>query len=453
MHRDVRVPRKPDVASGRPAHDATADNQRLFESQSATLKLKWVAGHDGRARLLEPSTAKYPGMALVGHLNFVHPNRIQVIGEAEIKYLQNSPKPRARRRCASSSVASARPRWWSPTASRSTRISRPNPGARAWRCSPRRCRVRWSSTTSSSTSRARSRPRLTVHGVYMEVLGMGVLLTGEAGIGKSELALELLSRGHRLIAARRRRASSASARTLVGQCPGSFRIISRCAGLGILDIRLMFGETAVRHRKKLHLSVRLEKLDRSRMGKIDRLQAQQRTRAILDVEIPEVIKRYVAPGRNLAVLVEAATRAHILRTWGINPLEDLVKRHQALLEKRLMSFFIVSGPSGLGQNHRTASARGCRASTASTQPAGGIAAAFRRPDRQRPSRTPEHRHRHRRAQPRVSRGRSCRVSNNCRHRHPVLRRVPGVEEQNLVKRFKETRRKHPMTDDANAAAR
>ena len=103
-------------------------------------------------------------------------------------------------------------------------------------------------------------------------------------------------------------------------------------GLGILDIRLMFGETAVRHRKKLHLSVRLEKLDRSRMAKIDRLQAQQRTRAILDVEIPEVML-YVAPGRNLAVLVEAATRSHILRTWGINPLEDLVKRHQALLEK------------------------------------------------------------------------------------------------------------------------
>ena len=129
----------------------------LFESQAATLKLKWVAGHDGRARLLEPSTAKYPGMALVGHLNFVHPNRIQVIGEAEIKYLQKLSKtarPAALRqlfgceRTAAVVIANG---------AKIDPISRPNPDARAWRCSPRRCQARWSSTTSSSTSRARLR--------------------------------------------------------------------------------------------------------------------------------------------------------------------------------------------------------------------------------------------------------------------------------------------------------
>ena len=164
----------------------------LFESQSASLKLKWVAGRAGRERLLEPSTAKYPGMALVGHLNFVHANRIQVIGEAEVKYLRQLGKTERREavqrlfgheRTAAIVVAS---------------------GAKVdadLKAEAERTRLALLSTPLPSPvvidnlqfylTRALA-PRLTVHGVYMEVLGMGVLLTGEAGIGKSELALELL---------------------------------------------------------------------------------------------------------------------------------------------------------------------------------------------------------------------------------------------------------------------
>ncbi|OGI40017.1 MAG: hypothetical protein A2V91_02935 [Candidatus Muproteobacteria bacterium RBG_16_64_10] len=304
----------------------------LFESQSASLKLKWVAGREGRERLLEPSTAKYPGMALVGHLNFVHANRIQVIGEAEVKYLRKlgkTERPEAMQRLFG--------------CERTAAVVVAN-GARVdadLKAGAERARLALFATPLPSPvvidnlqfylTRALA-PRLTVHGVYMEVLGMGVLLTGEAGIGKSELALELLSRGHRLIADDAVEFIRVGPDVLVGQCPGELSDYLEVRGLGILDIRLMFGETAVRHRKKLHLIVRLEKLDRSRMGKIDRLQVKQRTHAIMDVEIPEVML-YVAPGRNLAVLVEAATRSYILRTWGINPLEDFIKRHQALIEK------------------------------------------------------------------------------------------------------------------------
>lgn len=304
----------------------------LFESQSAPLTLKWVAGQEGRTRLLEPSTAKYPGMALVGHLNFVHPNRIQVIGEAEVKYLHRQSKTER--------LAALKQLFGSE---RTAAVVIAN-GAKVdadLKAEAERAHLALFTTPLPSPvvidnlqfylTRALA-PRLTVHGVYMEVLGMGVLLTGEAGIGKSELALELLSRGHRLIADDAVEFIRVGPDVLVGQCPGELSDYLEVRGLGILDIRLMFGETAVRHRKKLHLIVRLEKLDRTQMGKIDRLQAQQRTRAILDVAIPEVML-YVAPGRNLAVLVEAATRSYILRTWGINPLEDLVKRHQALLAK------------------------------------------------------------------------------------------------------------------------
>lgn len=304
----------------------------LFESQSASLKLKWVAGREGRERLLEPSTAKYPGMALVGHLNFVHANRIQVIGEAEVKYLRKLGKTERRE---------AVQRLFGCERTAAVVVAN---GARVdadLKAGAGRARLALFATPLPSPvvidnlqfylTRALA-PRLTVHGVYMEVLGMGVLLTGEAGIGKSELALELLSRGHRLIADDAVEFIRVGPDVLVGQCPGELSDYLEVRGLGILDIRLMFGETAVRHRKKLHLIVRLEKLDRSRMGRIDRLQVKQRTHAIMDVEIPEVML-YVAPGRNLAVLVEAATRSYILRTWGINPLEDFIKRHQALIEK------------------------------------------------------------------------------------------------------------------------
>jgi len=304
----------------------------LFECQTAGLKLRWVAGRAGGERLLEPSTAKHPGMALVGHLNFVHPNRVQVIGEAEVRYLQRLAKP-ARRQALADLFGSAR-----------TAVVIVANGARVdadLKAEADKARMALFATPHPSPvvidnlqfylTRALA-PRITVHGVYMEVLGMGVMLTGEAGIGKSELALELLSRGHRLIADDAVEFIRVGPDVLVGQCPGELSDYLEVRGLGILDIRLMFGETAVRHRKKLHLIVRLEKLDRQHMGRIDRLQAQQRTRDILDVAVPEVAL-YVASGRNLAVLVEAATRSYILRTWGINPLEDFIKRHQALLEK------------------------------------------------------------------------------------------------------------------------
>jgi HPr kinase/phosphorylase len=169
-------------------------------------------------------------------------------------------------------------------------------------------------------------PRVTVHGVYMEVMGMGVLITGESGIGKSELALELLSRNHRLIADDAVEFVRVGPDVIVGQCPTLLSDFLEVRGLGILDIRLMFGETAVRHKKKLHLIVHLESIQRQKMSKIDRLQTTQRTRSILDVDIPEVAL-FVGPGRNLAVLVEAATRAYILRMWGFDPLEEFMKRH------------------------------------------------------------------------------------------------------------------------------
>lgn len=304
----------------------------LFEQQSAALKLKWIAGRTGQNRLLEPTTAKYPGMALVGHLNRIHPNRVQVIGKQELAYLK---KLTARERSTLLGEVFTCKRTAAVIVSGNRR-----PAAELAREADTHGLALFSSGLPSPVvidhlqyylTRALA-PRITVHGVYLEVMGMGVLITGESGIGKSELALELLSRNHRLIADDAVELVRVGPDVLVGQCPHVLSDYLEVRGLGVLDVRLMFGETAVRHKKRLHLIVHMEQIHKDKHSKIDRLQAQQKTRRLLDVEVPEV-SLYVGPGRNLAVLVEAATRAYILRVWGINPLEDFIKRQQAVIKK------------------------------------------------------------------------------------------------------------------------
>ena len=305
----------------------------LFEAQSATLKLSWVGGREGGDRLLEPATAKFPGMALVWHLNFVHPNRVQVIGEMELDYLKRLS--REERKVQVATLFNCR-----TTAAVVIASDAKVPADLGQAADEARLALFTSPLPSPVVidhlqyhlARALA-PRITIHGVYLEVMGMGVLLTGESGIGKSELALELLSRQHRLIADDCVEFVRVGPDVLVGQSPGgALSDYLEVRGLGILDIRTMFGETAVRHKKKLHLIVRMEKMDKRRLHKLDRLQAQQLTRTVIDVEVPEVVL-FVGPGRNLAVLVEAAVRSYILRMWGIDTLRDFMQRQQALITR------------------------------------------------------------------------------------------------------------------------
>lgn len=305
----------------------------LFDTQSAALKLKWVAGRAGGDRLLEPTTARFPGMALVGHLNFVHPNRVQVIGVAELDYLR---RLNARTRAAQIQSLCG----YAATAAIAVANNARAPADLKQVADAQNLALFTSPLPSPVLierlqhylTRALA-PKVTVHGVYMEVLGMGVLITGESGIGKSELALELLSRNHRLIADDAVEFIRVGPDVLVGQSPGAtLSDYLEVRGLGILDIRTMFGETAVRHRKRLHLIVRMERPDKRRLRKLDRLQAHQLTRTLLDVDIPEVAL-FVGPGRNLAVLVEAAVRSYILRMWGIDTLKDFMQRQQSLIDR------------------------------------------------------------------------------------------------------------------------
>jgi len=166
----------------------------------------------------------------------------------------------------------------------------------------------------------------TRHGVFLDVMGHGVLITGDSGIGKSELALELITRGYRLVADDMVDLYKVASDRLEGRCPALLRDCLEVRGLGILNIRALFGETAVAPQEDLRLIVDLKKMSKLNPGEIDRLEIRSTSQDILGVEIPQV-RIPVAAGRNLAVLVEVAVRNHILLTRGITSTEQFVARH------------------------------------------------------------------------------------------------------------------------------
>jgi len=172
--------------------------------------------------------------------------------------------------------------------------------------------------------------RITLHGVFMDVLGTGVLIMGKSGCGKSELALELISRGHRLVADDAPEFFYVEPNDLRGSCPHNLGDFLEVRGLGILNIKKLFGEAAVKSRKYLHLIVRLES-ELQIESPTERLEGIYRTQTIMGVDIPEIILP-VAPGRNLAVLLECAVRNHNLRQQGYHALDDFSARQMRLLQ-------------------------------------------------------------------------------------------------------------------------
>jgi len=173
--------------------------------------------------------------------------------------------------------------------------------------------------------------RTTRHGVFMDILGLGVLLTGESGLGKSELGLELISRGHGLVADDAVDLYRVSQTALDGRCPELLLNLLEVRGIGLLDIKAIFGETAVRRKMRLKLIVHLvrkETLERE----FERLPYEPLYEDILDVPVRKAIIA-VDAGRNLAVLVEAAVRNTILQLRGIDTYNEFIQRHQRAMER------------------------------------------------------------------------------------------------------------------------
>lgn len=173
-------------------------------------------------------------------------------------------------------------------------------------------------------------PSLTLHGVFMDVSGFGVLLRGQSGIGKSEMALGLINRGHRLVADDAVDLKLIGTETLIGSCPPLLQDFLEVRGLGILNIRVMFGDNAIKDSKRLQLIVKMATFNDEELKHIDRLHGMYRIESILGIEVPEVTIP-VAPGRNLAVLIETAVRNQVLKHNGYDAsAEFILRQHQFL---------------------------------------------------------------------------------------------------------------------------
>jgi HPr kinase/phosphorylase len=303
--------------------------QGLVERVGAALKLRWLTSAPAALRPLrsaDPGTAR---QSLVGSLNCIHPNRLQVIGHPELVYLADLG-PTAHDETIHKLFAAQ------PAAVIFSDDIDPEPlvldlAARAATpvlSSPLGDediigRLRYFLTHALAES-------TTVHGVFMEVLGMGVLLMGDPAIGKSELALDLISRGHRLVADDAPQFARVAPETLDGTCPVLLRDFLEVRGLGVLNIRAMFGESAVAQSRHLHLVINLRAMTSAELASIDRLAGSLSARNILGVTVPEVTMP-VAPGRNLAILVEAAVRHQILRIRGYDAGVDFVERQARVM--------------------------------------------------------------------------------------------------------------------------
>ena len=170
-----------------------------------------------------------------------------------------------------------------------------------------------------------------MHGVFMDILGLGVLITGESGLGKSELGLELISRGQGLVADDAVDLYRINQTTIEGKCPDLLQNLLEVRGIGLLDIRAIFGETAVRRKMRLKLIVHLVRKG-TMENEDERMPYEPLTQDVLGVPVLKVVIQVVV-GRNIAVLVEAAVRNTVLQLRGIDTYQEFVERHRRAMER------------------------------------------------------------------------------------------------------------------------
>jgi HPr kinase/phosphorylase len=306
--------------------------QRLFEDRREKLQLTWIGGQKGASRELTHEALNRPGVGLVGHLNLIHPILIQALGLSDLEYLSTLP-------------AAARAADLTTLCTSETLCIFVCDGADAPAYLVDAC-DHYGAPLFLSQKKSRVfvnllRPYLqrelsevtSSHGVFLDVLGFGILITGDSQIGKSELALELISRGAGLVADDAVELFQIGPETIQGRCPALLRDFLEVRGIGVINIKAIFGETAVRPRKTLRLIVHLERPTEEYFRGLDRLQTKSSSTSILGVEIPTVTLAVVA-GRNLAVLVEAAVRHYILQTRGYDSTKDFLDRHEVAMREQ-----------------------------------------------------------------------------------------------------------------------
>ena len=295
--------------------------QTFVERVMEPLQLELVAGITGQHRVVRSSRIQKPGLALVGHLEYVHTDRVQILGRSELSFLETLSPEQLKTsidRLLALELACI-------LITKNLEI--PTPLLEACQ----RTNTLLIRTPKASSECIRKvltylddllTPRTSVHGVLVDVDGVGVLLTGASGIGKSECALDLVLRGHRLVADDvvdiRRKGDD-----LVGQAADLIRNLIEIRGLGILNVAELYGVAATRDHKRIELHIELEDWRSDRV--YDRIGLDNKRRNILGVEFDSALLP-VRPGRNIAAIVEVAARNSLLKTRGHHAPQDLKQR-------------------------------------------------------------------------------------------------------------------------------
>jgi|SRR5678815_2911493 HPr kinase/phosphorylase len=298
----------------------------LLLGDASHLGFELIAGKSGIEKEITVPRIQKPGLSLAGFIEYIHPGRVQILGQSEITFLKGQTPDRRRdiveQVCACGVTCFVITKGLDPSEelrSAAEQYGIPLLGTRLV-----------SSATIDGLTRfleERLAPRISVHGVLLDIYGVGVLLLGDSGVGKSECALDLIVRGHRLVSddiveIKRK------GHVLNGSGPELTRYHMEVRGLGIINIKDLFGVAAVRYLKDVDMVVRLDPWQEDK--EYERLGLDQRSYEILGVSVP-FIEMPVAPGRHLSVLVEVAARNHLLKTKGYDPARELASRLEAKL--------------------------------------------------------------------------------------------------------------------------
>ncbi|MDE1892295.1 MAG: HPr kinase/phosphorylase [Betaproteobacteria bacterium] len=303
--------------------------QRLFDDNQEKNNLIWLIDNIGKDKIIPVGSLTDKDVGTIAHLNLTHPHRFQVLGQMELTYLKSLAKTQlsdALTRIFSDNLAALfiteNADMFEPLREMAIKKEVAILG-----CSLSSADLINNLNYYLSQELAEE---TTIHGVFMVILEVGVLITGDSAVGKSELALELISRGHGFVADDAVDLYKIGPETIQGKCPPMLKDFLEVRGLGLINIRSIFGETAVRPRKNLKLIVHLERPPGGDLSAFERLPSHTPTQSILGIDIPKVVLP-VAVGRNLAVLVEAATRNFILMQRGINSTQQFLDRQKEFM--------------------------------------------------------------------------------------------------------------------------
>ena len=297
--------------------------------ESVGLSIELLAGAAGLHRKITSPYIQKTGLALAGFHEYLQPGRILLFGESEVRFLENldsQSRSDALRKCFNEELPclliTGGAELVPEVALEGERANVP----------VLRTPVPTAAAIGKLTAVLEDRllHREVIHGVLIDILGLGVLIVGESGIGKSECALDLVVRGHRLVADDTVEVRRRSESIVIGACPELTRHHMEVRGLGLINIRDLFGVASTRTSKRIELVVQLDRWDAGR--EYDRLGIDEASYDLMGLRVP-LIRMPVATGRNLAILVEVAARNQLLRMRGINAARELVARLDASLEQ------------------------------------------------------------------------------------------------------------------------